>query len=158
MTCSRLQNTLSSDPHLMYTSSFDAGPRVPLPLCNSFPRLRGFSITLRPARKILITLLCCLTPIAVTAADEHLQVATAAVSTPIGSQLKQRDDTLVTREPSSVLAAEPDILCVALFRALSVRRIGNPFGVPTRGGLHPIRRCTDIRATRNTIAWESNSS
>ncbi len=158
MSGSRFQNTLSGDPHPTYTSSFDAGPRVPLPPSNPLPRLRGFSITQRPAGKTLIILLCCFTPIVVTAADEHSQAGLTAVPTPIGSQLKQRDDTLVTSEINNVLTAEPDILCAALFRALSVRRIGNPFGVHTHAALHPMRRCADTRVAHNTFVRQSNSS
>ena len=95
----------------------------------------------------MIILLCCLTANVVSAGDERLEAALAAVSTPMGSQLAQRDDTLVTSgTPANiVVAAKPDIMCMALLKALLVRRISNPFGVRTHAALHPMRRCAVTR-------------
>jgi len=157
MNCSRSQNTLSGELLPTYAPSFDAEPRVPLPPSNPLPRFRGFSATQHPAGKTLIILLCCLTANVVTAAEGYLAAGLSAVSIPMTSQLNQRDDTLVTSDTKNVLAAEPDILCMALFRALSVRRIGNPFGVRTHAALHPMRRCSDTRTARSTFAHSSRN-
>ena len=113
------------------------------PSLPSRPRPRDFSSTRCADMKTLITLLCCLTPSIVTAADEHLAAAVAVLSTPTGDQFEPWDDTLVTplETEANGVAATPDIACVVLMHALSVRSITDPFGMRAHAALHARPAC-----------------